>query len=445
MKIEKILAIIAFISITSALYIISLTPPAGGYELSIYDAYPVYFWIFIIISIASGVVILVYNAFTKIRSNWWIVGFFITILSNLIVISLPTLRGYFISDFSDELTHLGLINDIALTGHIGYSNYYPVSHILTSILSNISGLTSRVIIKIVPIFFYLMYIIGLYILVKATRSTFGQVLLALAFGSVLIFTYYTYQFLPTQFSLSLVPLILTILLKKAEYPNQLNLEYKIIFLILLVLMPFLHPLGSIFLIGIFLLFEVSRIIYKSLSKRNYLKSEFTSYISGMNLFPVLIVFVIFITWFVFFAIFRETVETAYGWFVYDYGTTALETLSEQRQMAKLTILDIIDLIIKNYGHVLLFTLLSLVSTFIILRKLLISRRSINVKEIFFSLMFLTFSMFYISTLIGAFIKTGRSLRIFTWALMASTILNGMVLHTWISEQKEKKRKPVDIC
>ncbi len=107
-------------------------------------------------------------------------------------------------------------------------------------------------------------------------------------------------------------------------------------------------------------------------------------------------------------------------------------------MAKFTTLDFIDLLFRTYGHALLFILSSLIATLIVLRKAFSSRRSVRVEEIFFSLLFSVLSIFYIATLLGSFLGTGRSLRIYTWALTASTILNGVIFQVWISGFKGNK-------
>ena len=433
----KIVAIVAFTFIISALIIIARTHPASGYEISIYDAYPWYFWVFIIASIACGICILVHQAFAEQRSNWWSMGLFIIIFTNLIIFLLPIFRGYFISNVGDEVTHLGLIKDIALTGNIGRTNYYPISHILSISLSYISGLNSRLIIKIIPAIFYLIYIGGLYLLAKVIGEKFGQVLLVMAFGSVLLFTYFNIVFLPTQFFLCLIPLILMLLLGKIVSPNRL--EYTIVFIILLLPMPFLHPLGSVFLILLFLLFELSILIHHFLLRRGYVQSATISYPSKTALIPALVVFIIFFMWFSVFALFRTAAARAYEWFVYGHGTPPVETMVEQLRMAGFTILDFMDLLIKNYGHDLIYILLSFIAIFIILRKLRL-RNSLRIEEIFLSLFFLIFSVFYIQTVLGAFIYTGRSLRIYCWPLMASTVLNGIVFHEWISKLRGKRFK-----
>ena len=218
-----------------------------------------------------------------------------------------------------------------------------------------------------------------------------------------------------------------------------RLEYTIIFLIMLLPMPFLHPLGSVFLVLLFLLFELSILIHHFLIRRGYAQSAAISYPSKTALMPALIVFIIFFMWFSVFAVFRKTVTQAFEWFVYGHGTSPVETMAEQLRMAGFAVLDFMDLLIKNYGHGLIFILLSLIAIFIILRNLRL-RNIPKVEEIFFSLFFLIFSVFYIQTLIGAFICTGRSLRIYCWPLMASTVLNGIIFQEWISKLRGKRFK-----
>jgi hypothetical protein len=144
-------------------------------------------------------------------------------------------------------------------------------------------------------------------------------------------------------------------------------------------------------------------------------------------------------WFSTFALFHTTVSRAYEWFVYGHGTPPVETMAEQLQMAGFTVLDFIDLLLKNYGHGLIYILLSLIAIFIILRNLRL-RNSPGMEKIFLFLFFLMFSVFYIQTLLGDFICTGRSLRVYCWPLIASTVLNGIVFQEWISKLSGKKFK-----
>ena len=75
-RFTKVGAIMAFIFIILALMIIVKTPPASGYEISIYNVYPWYFWVFIIASIFIGQMIILSggNGASKISDNYWKIG-----------------------------------------------------------------------------------------------------------------------------------------------------------------------------------------------------------------------------------------------------------------------------------------------------------------------------------------------------------------------------------
>ena len=89
----KFLAIVAFGLIIASLIIIATTPPAGGYEISVYAAYPGYFWLFLIVSAAIGVYILVTQAFKENSSRLWLAGLAVIVLVNTIVLSSVTISS----------------------------------------------------------------------------------------------------------------------------------------------------------------------------------------------------------------------------------------------------------------------------------------------------------------------------------------------------------------
>lgn len=431
----KLLSIIAFILIILALNIIARIPPADGYEISIYEAYPMTFWCFLILSFACGVIILMHQAFVTEKSKWWATGILLVIFTNCIIMLLPIFRGYFISSSADEVSHLGIIKNIYLTYHLGINDVYPISHILSYELSSICELDFRFVIKIIPSIFYLIYIAGLYLLAKIICSSYGQVLLVLAFGSGLLFTYFNYLFLPTQFFLYLVPLVLFLFFRKR---NSISIGDATIFAIFLIMLPFLHPLGSVFLVAIFLLLAFSIEIFNVLTKKiGIKKGEASFYSTDMALKPGAIVLITFLAWFLNFAIFRSTFYRAYNWFVWGYGTPEIIKLGEAFDMSGFSILKLANLIIMSYGPSLILSFFSLVAIYIIFHRIFSQRSDLKLYEIFFPLLFLSFCVFYISTLFGDFLGTGRSQRIFCWALVPSIVINGLVFHELIISFRNK--------
>ena len=63
--VSKTIAVIAFICIIISLIIIIITPSAVGYEISIYNAYPWYFWFFMLTTIVLGQLIVLKDVYNK--------------------------------------------------------------------------------------------------------------------------------------------------------------------------------------------------------------------------------------------------------------------------------------------------------------------------------------------------------------------------------------------
>ncbi len=434
-RIDKVLSIIAFVFLAWALYIIAITPPASGYEISIYSAYPGCFWLLLGSAIACGIFILIRHASPQMESSkWWLSGLFIVIFGNLIVMWLPLFRGYFLADLADEASHLGFIRDIVLHGHFGKSNYYPVSHILAVSLSYISGLDLTTIIKVSPSIFYLVYMLGLFVFSRALAQRLGQVLMVMAFGSVLLFTYFSVLFLPVQFALCLSPLIL-MLLQKRSLLSGLSVQHSLCFLIFLVLIPFLHPMTALFLVATFLIYETCTRLGKRMGLGHRLGAFPHSVPSVLPAAALL--FIVFFTWFSAFAIFQAQLWLAYTWFVFGIGRTPMEGLLEILRKEGFTAFEIIRILINNYGHDLLFILLSAAASLIVWRKVFSphGREKATVGEVFLSSTFLLFSLFFMWSLIVPFVTSIRSLRVYSWPLMVAVVLNGLVLGKWLADSK----------
>lgn len=420
------------IFILLSILIISTTPPASGYEISIYEAYPTYFWLLLIISFSLGIAILIHQALVSERSMLWAGGFYIVVIVNIIVIILPILRGYFISSGGDEISHLGMIKDIELTTRLGFSNVYPLSHILAHSITSICGLDLRLVLKFIPCVFYLIYLLGLYLLADTLCDDFGQVLLILAFGSVLSFTYFNNLFLPTQLILYLLPLLLFLFFK---YIICYNIFRATTFIVFLMAMPFLHPLGSTFLVVIFIQLVLSMKLYKFMSKDLAIDTSAAWYSPRRAFLSGVLLSIIFLSWFINFAIFKSTFIRAYEWFFRESGPPEIITITETVSMSGLNIPELVRLFLMWYGPSLIFSFITLLAILAIIRK--IFSRSVEVKlyELFFSILFIFFSFFFIATYFGDFIITGFSLRIFCWALVPSIIINGISTYNFIKYSK----------
>lgn len=432
--IDKILCTLGSIFILIVLIFIVFTPKATGYEVSIYPAYPVCFWFFIIASLSCGIFILIHHAFfrTHYRSRWYLAGILIIIVTNILVITQPIFRDYFVSNRFDEVSHLGTIKDILLNGNIGNENFYPVSHILSSQVALLTSLDIRHVLKIMPSFFYLLYLAGLFLLAFQITKNIRTTILVMCFSTPLIYTYFNYLFFPTQFCLFFLPMLLFLFFKHVECRTFV---YNFLFYVFLLVVPYLHPLGSIFIIAIFIFIGLSDLILHYVKKSNSVRKFRWNVIFP----PTVILFILFFTWFHNFKLFRtifiEALQTS---------NSPLSTIIEQTGTSGLTTLELVRLFINNYGHDLLMLILSLIAVFIISKKLFSKTTTVKTEEIFLSLIFIAFTLFYISTIVGSFMITGRSIRILCWALVSCVFINGFIFYDFIT-RLYRYAKIVTIC
>lgn len=437
-KLDKSTAIASSIFLVLSLCIIIVTPSASGYEISIYSAYPWYFWFFICSSISLGVISLIHRSFwPKDQSNWWKISVYTVVFANLIIILLPVFRGYYLPNGGDLIIHLGYVKDITLNGNFGNENFYPLSHILAAILNFITGLDLVSIIKFLPPVFYILYMVSLYLLAKVLGGKTEHGILIMAFGSVPLFLSYNTSFLPMHFFVLLLPLIVMLLQKTAASSNKA--EYIAILVLILIAMPFLHPYESIFLVAIFLIYAASILIYRSLTKRMHHDDRLDKHPLAMSLISALLVSVVFVLWFYQFDLFMRIPRFFHDLATYGFqGQSILGDISSQVQVADVTGLDLVGLMIRRHGPQLIFCLLSLLAILIIVRRVFRERASVNEKDIFFALTFSFFLLIFAVTIVGLNFGIGDSPRILNHAFFAAPILIGLVFYSAYGEHLGSK-------
>ena len=249
--IDKALAALAFLFIAMALVIIAITPSATGYEVSLYDAYPLHFWLLSIASIACGIGILLRQTFAPKKSEWWMVGFIIISFTNIVLLLLPMFRGYALYGLGDTVTHLGFAKDILNSGHIGETNWYPILHIAQTTLVQVSGVTLESTYYLLVILFYGIYTGGIYLLAKSISRHSGQVSLIVAFASPLIYSYFHVAIHPNSLSLFMVPLLLYFYHKTRSTLHQ-RFPNSVLLVLLAFTIVFFHPITTLLAIVVLL-------------------------------------------------------------------------------------------------------------------------------------------------------------------------------------------------
>ena len=266
----KILFVINYAILLSALLIILLTSPASSYEFSIYDAYPNYLWYIVIASIFLGQVCAVLSVLDDSTSKYWPLGFLAAVIANCLLLSLPVIRGYFIYGSGDILTHIGYMKDIGNYASIG-SNHYPILHMLGFSMHEFTGLSFGIITMIIPPIFSIVSILYWYILGKEIFNDKSKVVILVLIAFLPMYGVMNSLFTPNHESFLMLPLVLYCLIKSQNAADKREVSAILITLSLLIVL--FHPLIAIMVMSIYALQYVSDLISKlTLSSKPHAKN-----------------------------------------------------------------------------------------------------------------------------------------------------------------------------
>lgn len=362
-EIAKVISISIFVLILFSICIIAHNPGVKGYEISIYDEYPMYFWYLIIFCIFICQMIIIFNAFSETASAIsWKAAFIGIILCNSIVVLLPLIRGYALLGSGDVLTHMGYMLDIQHTGHIG-NNTYPISHILGAISQEVCGFNLNVTALLYPSIFYIFFSLSCYLLFKIVLDNRTSIFIGMVLAPLMYFGNSNVLFLPQGFANFFVPFFLYLfyLYYKSKY-NSAN--YALMLICVSIFITFVHPLTSLFIIIVLAIYDLTSRLIKRLNL-SFESNDKTS------LQIMLIMIVIFFTWQSYAYILLGTFKRVYAWFYVEAGEpTRFEIYSQIISEVKPDIFFIIKSFIFSsdlYGLRLLLMSIGVISTFIVLK------------------------------------------------------------------------------
>lgn len=355
----KILAIACFILILLSSFIAFLHP-ARGYELSIYESTPTFVWFFLIFSITGGVTIIVHQVYTREykSSNFWLFGFLILILSRVSLLYIPFIRGYY-TWRGDNISHIGYVKDVLLTGHFPTDNFYPITHILLAELISISGAPIELIVNHITGLFSILYVVSIYLLATTVLPRRDAQLLSVAAIGGVLFNAYNVYLMPNGWSILYLPLLFFFFFKSFK-----SLEYKLLLVIMLVLYPFFHPLSSTVLVIMLLTIGfVSSLMYiiehKKISLGNILHS--------IPITQVLIVLGILLPWILSFQAFNLNIRNLYTSLTTGHSPDVIAQMGSTLDKIGLHGFEFVKLVIKMMGDDIIFLALSFIAAIILLK------------------------------------------------------------------------------
>ncbi|WP_336135437.1 hypothetical protein [Natronomonas amylolytica] len=245
-----------------AVAIVITTPSANRYEISLYRAYPIYFWVLLVGAMLAGALTIVASARVD-SGRSWVYGVSLMLLTNALLLLLPYIRGYEMFGRSDAMSHLGFMVDISNSGGIG-GNIYPPMHLLAIAVSDATGVEPMTVAMLLPVVFSGIYFGAMFYLLYAVFETRAQVLFGLPFVMLPVLRQAHVGFRPFDVAIMLVPLVLYLFFKGQPNPTP---PVRATFVVVLVAVLLYHPLTAIFLIMVFALYGASK--YAPLVKRKY--------------------------------------------------------------------------------------------------------------------------------------------------------------------------------
>jgi hypothetical protein len=440
---NKIITIIAFTFIIISLIIILITPSADIYEISIYNAYPWYFWFFIIAAIFIGQLIIFIDVFydsTENKNKVWLLGATTIIIPIIIVLTLPVIRGYPTYGFGDHLTHIGIIKDILQFGNIPLDNFYPNLHILTASLQLVSDWGILDCANFIPIFFFFLSLISIYLFFRIIFNKRNEMKLALIFTSTFLFFEGTSIYLaPYYQSFLLIPIILYLYFRRGTIKD--TILFSLLFIIMLVSYTFYHPINLLLLIIVFLFFVVIFYLYPKINiikltespeKRLKETSLNVIFLSSLLFFIWYFSFSSIIKYFnkVFVSTFAGTYESPF-----QSDVTSLSTYSP-------TLLDIIKITFYTYGLLAIVSLLVIFSLVYIFIKWKRNKQTFRLR--FFTLSSMVSLIFFFGLIVCSIFTdliVGWN-RFMLWATIFSIILITFSFYSLLSDSKQHNTRTI---
>jgi hypothetical protein len=362
--IQKIVLIILFLFLTIALFI-TWNVPSVGFESSIYNSTPPVLWIALISSMIVGISIVILSTPSSGfgRSNLWKYGFLLILLCYVIGLGLFIIRGYYMwGMINDPASHIGWTNEILQNGLTPPTLFYPITHIFLSEMSLVTTLNPVFFSKIIPLIFGVLCVGFIYIFVRVLSTNQIEPVIAGIIGCTFVYGWYL-NFTPNMLANMFFPLALFLMFK---YLKTNAFSWGILLYIALLLYPVFHPVPSIIL-GLILL--TLWIPHKLHEVWNFFREKNRNVpnlhrINIKTVIPFLFLLIWSIFWYSLYSIWGYTITEVYQ-LVRTEETSHGITLMEQVRYAQFYGYNVVEIFLKNYADLLLLTILSVISFFLL--------------------------------------------------------------------------------
>jgi hypothetical protein len=329
-------------------------PTADHYEMSLYTAYPTFFWVAVVGAQFAGCLAIIGSVRTR-GNRSWIFGLSTVFLSNVLLLLLPYLRGYEMYGRGDAMTHVGFVLDIISSGAVE-DNIYPPTHLLAMAVTDATGAEVTTVILLLPVVFWGLYFASMSYLLITLFDDRSQILFGLPF--VILPVHASLGLRPYDVGIALVPLVLYLFVKSQRQPTP---PVRAAFVVILAAFLLYHPLTALFAIGVMAVYLLGR----------YTPRITARYATPTNFFSLSAAMMI--AWYVNFAEvilrFNRVYNRVFG--VSD-GNAPIGSYTETISETSPALIDVVTVIVYQYGIELV--LFSLGFTFVGLALWLLYRR-----------------------------------------------------------------------
>jgi hypothetical protein len=357
------LVAIFFVACVILAVVIARQYPATGYELSIYTNTPAPVLVLLILSFVGGIAIVAHEVLSSgyVRSRTYLAGFAVIVLAGTAFLCLPFFSDYVTASSGDHLGHVGFVRDIVTSGHIGERNPYPVAHALLAEISTVTSLSPMDTVNLNTPLVLPIFMLTAYLLAAAVLPNEGQRLLAALIAGGTMAGISCFYLVPNTWSIILLPLFFYCYFKRDRVP------FRILTVAILIVYPFFHPLSSIVIMLVLATMELPRPVYLRLLRR--LRMGVPAWMSSRPaIWPVLLEAAVFVPWVLTRKVFRANVHIFWESLTSFPGAHRYESAAGGLGKANVHGLDILVLMFKLYGELLVFAILALLGAVLLVRQ-----------------------------------------------------------------------------
>lgn len=334
-----------------------------GYESSIYSNVPHFFWPVLLSNVSIGIFAICYTSYCKNKDNMdFVAGLLLVLFCYILIISLPIIKDYELYGRHDVLTHVGNTINLMSSGYFNHPNIiYPGMYIILSSIYYITDLDLFMLFKLMPVCLSIIFFIFLFILYRFILTDFYLAAISTLAGSVLLSISTVPQLTPNTLGNLVIPLALYLYVRSI-YNSALSVNFRVCLTVFIFLLPILHPVSTI-LFSISIL-SMHFVIYY-LSKYKLIEKSSPYYISRIVL-PMLIWG---ISWWSETLSWNAAIRGIADSFTESTDNTAATILLDKISYASQNGYSVINQFIRIYGDFLIYMILTIISFYLLLRKL----------------------------------------------------------------------------